>query len=98
VALPAVLGEVIGQSLQAQWMKRQLDLRGWTKGELGDVDWHTGKRVLDGLYVSPGSWKRIIDVLNTRPIDGHKIDIEEVPRTEKAPRKAHKRGATPTPP
>jgi hypothetical protein len=98
VALPAVLGEVIGQSLQAQWMKRQLDLRGWTKGELGDVDWHTGKRVLDGLYVSPGSWKRIIDVLNTMPIDGHKIDIEEVPRTEKAPRKAHKRGATPTPP
>ena len=82
-------------------MKRQLDLRGWTKGDLkalGDVDWHTGKRVLDGLYVSPGSWKRIIDVLNTRPIDGHKIDIEEVPRTEKAPRKAHKRGAIPTPP
>ena len=101
VALPTVLGEVIGQSLQSQWMKRQLDLRGWTKGDLkalGDVDWHTAKRVLDGLYVSPGSWKRIIDVLNKNPIDGHEIDIEEVPRTEKAPRKAHKRGAIPTPP
>jgi hypothetical protein len=101
VALPAVSGEATGQSRQAQWVKRQLDVRGWTMGGLtkrGDLDWHTSKRALDGLYVSPGSWKRIIDVLNKEPMDGRNIDIEEVPRTERPPRRKGKGVATPTPP
>jgi hypothetical protein len=101
VALSVVPGEETGQSLQAEWMKRQLDRRSWTIGEattLCDLDWHTAKKALGGLYVSPGSWKKIIDVLNTKPIGGHDIDIEDVPRTEKPPKRKAKESSTPTRP
>ena len=101
VAPPVVPGEETGQSLQAEWMKRQLDLRLWTTGDLsrhGKLDRKTGDKALSGLYVSPGSWESIVDRLNQKPLEGHKMDIKEVPRTEKAPRRALKRSSTPTPP
>ena len=101
VALPAVPGEATGQSRQAEWMKCQLDRRGWTTGDLskhGKICRKTGDNALSGLYVSTGSWDSIVARLNQKPLEGHKIDIREVPRTEKAPRRAPKRGATPTPP
>ena len=101
VALSVVPGEATGQSRQAEWMKCQLDRRGWTTGDLsghGNVDRKTGDKALSGLYVSLRSWDSIVASLNQKPLEGHKIDILEVPRTEKAPRKAHKRGAIPTPP
>ena|ERR1035437_457687 len=99
VALPVMPGEATGQSRQAEWMKCQLDRRLWTTGDLsrhGKLDRKTGDKALSGLYVSPGSWESIVDRLNQKPLEGHKIDIKEVPRTEKAPRRAPKRGATST--
>src|ERR1035437_1515536 len=99
VALPVMPGEATGQSRQAEWMKCQLDRRLWTTGDLsrhGKLDRKTGDKAISGLYVSPGSWESIVDRLNQKPLEGHKIDIKEVPRTEKAPRRAPKRGATST--
>jgi hypothetical protein len=101
VAPPAVLREETGQSLQAEWMKRQLERRGWTSGDLGKrgkVDRKTVDKALRGQFVTPGSWKNIIDALNKAPLGGHKIDIDEAPKAKKPTRSTPNRRPTPNRP
>jgi hypothetical protein len=65
------------------WLKKQLNLRGWSTLDLyvsGGPDRKTSEHYLSGKPIKPQTLKKIVDSLNVSiPLNGSKIDINNLP-------------------